>query len=60
VPSLSLWTAMLNDAFLPLLGVTSLLLVGRRNSGASLLVAYWVVTLRSSSVVYLKMSLCFP
>jgi hypothetical protein len=51
---------MLNDAFLPLLGVTSLLLVGRRNSGASLLVAYWVVTLRSSSVVYLKMSLCFP
>jgi hypothetical protein len=31
---------------------------GRQNLAASLLVAYWVETLHSSSVVYLKMLLC--
>jgi hypothetical protein len=46
-----------NDASLSLVGVTSLLLGAGKSLAASLLVAYWVVTLRNSLVVYLKMLL---
>jgi hypothetical protein len=47
---------MMDGAVLLLLGTTSLPLGIGRGSAASLLVAYWMAMLSSSSVVYLKMS----
>jgi hypothetical protein len=55
-PSLALWMAMSDDASLSLLGVASLLPWVGQSLTASLL----VVTLRSSSVVFLETSLCSP
>jgi hypothetical protein len=52
--------SIVDGASLPLLEVGSLLPVGRQNLVTSLLVTYQVATLRSSLVVYLKMSLCSP
>jgi hypothetical protein len=52
------WTATLDGTTLLLLGVTSLLPRIGRDLAASLLLAYWVVMLSRSSVVYLKMLLC--
>jgi hypothetical protein len=46
-----------NDVSLSLLGVASLLPGAWRSSSTSLMVAYWVAMLHSSSVAYLKMSL---
>jgi hypothetical protein len=60
LPPSALWMTTSGDASVPLLGVTSLLPRERQSLAATLLVAYWAVTLRNSSVVYLKMSLCSP
>jgi hypothetical protein len=60
LPPLVPWMATSDGVSLLLLGVASLLPWVGQSLAASLLVAYGVVMLRISSVVYLKMLLCPP